>query len=40
MITLQQIARAAGCSLATVSYALRNDPRIRPEKRKAIQALA
>lgn len=40
MVTLQQIARAAGCSLATVSYALREDPRIRPERRQAIQALA
>lgn len=40
MITLQQIARAAGCSLATVSYALRDDPRIRPETRKQVQTVA
>jgi len=40
VITLQQIARAAGCSLATVSYALRDDPRIRPETRKRVQSVA
>ena len=40
MITLQQIARAADCSLATVSYALRDDPRIRPETRAAVQKVA
>ncbi len=40
MITLQQIARAADYSLATVSYALRDDPRIRPETRTAIQKVA
>lgn len=40
VITLQQIARAADCSLATVSYALRDDPRIRPETRAAVQKLA
>lgn len=40
MITLQQIARAAECSLATVSYALRDDPRIRPETRAAVQKVA
>lgn len=40
MITLQQIALTAGCSLATVSYALRDDPRIRPEKRAAVQKIA
>jgi len=40
VITLQQIARAAGCSLATVSYALRDDPRIRPETRKRVQLVA
>ncbi len=40
MITLQQIARAADCSLATVSYALRDDPRIRPETRTAVQKVA
>lgn len=40
MITLQQIARAADCSLATVSYALRDDPRIRPETRATVQKIA
>ncbi len=40
MITLQQIARAADCSLATVSYALRDDPRIRPETRTSVQKIA
>lgn len=40
VITLQQIARAAGCSLATVSYALRDDPRIRSTTRKQVQAVA
>ena len=40
MITLQQIARAADCSLATVSYALRDDPRIRPETRTTVQKVA
>lgn len=40
VITLQQIARAADCSLATVSYALRDDPRIRPETRKSVQTIA
>jgi LacI family transcriptional regulator len=40
VITLQQIARAAGCSLATVSYALRDDSRIRPETRTRVQKVA
>ena len=40
VITLQQIARAADCSLATVSYALRDDPRIRPETRTSVQKIA
>ncbi|MEY4813196.1 MAG: hypothetical protein RLZZ162_269 [Verrucomicrobiota bacterium] len=40
MITLQQIARAADCSLATVSYALRDDPRIRLETRALVQTVA
>ncbi len=40
VITLQQIARAADCSLATVSYALRDDPRIRPETRALVQKFA
>jgi LacI family transcriptional regulator len=37
LITLQQIARVAGCSLATVSYALRDDPRIRPDTRALVR---
>jgi len=37
---LQQIARVVDCSLATVSYALRDDPRIRPETRMAVQKVA
>lgn len=40
VITLQQIARAADCSLATVSYALRDDPRIRPKTRTSVQKVA
>ena len=40
LITLQQIARAAGCSLATVSYALRDDPLIRTETRTRVQKVA
>jgi LacI family transcriptional regulator len=40
VITLQQIARTAGCSLATVSYALRDDPRIRPATRAHVQQVA
>jgi LacI family transcriptional regulator len=40
VITLQQIARAADCSLATVSYALRDDPRIRPETRTRVRQVA
>jgi LacI family transcriptional regulator len=40
LITLQQIAQTAGCSLATVSYALRDDPRIRPETRARVQQVA
>lgn len=40
MITLQQIAKAANCSLATVSYALRSDPRIHAETREHVQAIA
>lgn len=37
---MQDIARAAGVSKATVSFALRNDARLRPETRRRIQALA
>jgi len=40
VITLQQIARAADCSLATVSYALRDDPRIRLATRTWVQKVA
>jgi LacI family transcriptional regulator len=40
VITLQQIAQTAGCSLATVSYALREDPRIRAETRARVQQIA
>jgi LacI family transcriptional regulator len=40
VITLQQIARAAGCSLATVSYALRGDLKIRPATRARVQQVA
>ncbi|MSU51066.1 MAG: LacI family transcriptional regulator [Opitutus sp.] len=40
MISLQQIARAADCSLATVSYALRDEPRIRPETRALVKKIA
>ena len=40
VITLQQIAKAAGCGLATVSYALRGDPRIRAETRAHVQRVA
>lgn len=40
MITLQQIAKAADCGLATVSYALRNDQRIHPDTRQRIRAIA
>ncbi len=38
--TLQDIADAAGAGKATVSLALRNDPRLRPETRERIQAIA
>jgi LacI family transcriptional regulator len=37
---MTEIARAAGVGKATVSLALRNDPRLRPETRKQIQAIA
>lgn len=39
-MTLQQIAQKAGVSKATVSFALRNDPRLRPETRRRVQAIA
>lgn len=37
---MQAVATAAGVGKATVSLALRNDPRLRPETRARIQALA
>jgi DNA-binding LacI/PurR family transcriptional regulator len=37
---MQDIARAAGVGKATVSLALRNDPRLRPETRDRIQRIA
>lgn len=39
-MTLQQIARRAGVSRATVSYALRNDPKIPAETRARVQEAA
>lgn len=39
-IRMRDLAMAAGCSVATVSLALRNSPRISRERRRAIQALA
>jgi LacI family transcriptional regulator len=38
--TLRDLARAAGVSVATVSMALRNDPRVHPETRGRIHTLA
>lgn len=40
MVTLPQVAKASGYSLATVSYALRNDRRISAKTRDAIRAVA
>lgn len=39
-ITVKQIAEAAGCSPATVSLALRGDPRIAESTRATVQAVA
>ncbi|MBE2180122.1 MAG: LacI family DNA-binding transcriptional regulator [Chthoniobacterales bacterium] len=39
-VTMQDIARAAGVSKATVSFALRNDARLRPETCRRIRELA
>ena len=39
-MTLKQIAARAGLSPATVSYALRGDPKIPPETRERVQAVA
>lgn len=38
--TMQDVANAAGVGKATVSLALRNDPRLRPETRERIQKIA
>ena len=38
--TMAAVARAAGVSVATVSRALRGDPRIRPEVRRRVRAAA
>ncbi|HOF88292.1 MAG TPA: LacI family DNA-binding transcriptional regulator [Armatimonadota bacterium] len=40
MISMRKLARLAGVSTATVSRALHDDPRVRPETRERIQALA
>src|SRR5688572_13052227 len=40
LITLRQVAAAAGMHVSTVSLALRNDPRLRPATRRRIQHLA
>lgn len=40
LVTTKTLAVLAGLSQSTVSLALRNDPRIRPETRKRIAALA
>jgi len=39
-VTHRQIARCAGCSQTSVSFALRNDPRLPPATRRRIQKLA
>ncbi len=39
-VTIRMLAKLAGVSTATVSLALRNDPRIRPHVRKRIQKIA
>src|ERR1700733_13901887 len=39
-VTIRVLAKIAGVSTATVSLALRNDPRIRPHVRKRIQKIA
>jgi len=40
MASIRQIANRLGVSTSTVSLALRDDPRVRPETRERIQALA
>jgi LacI family transcriptional regulator len=39
-VTIRMLAKIAGVSTATVSLALRNDPRIRPHVRRRIQKIA
>ncbi len=39
-VTLRDLAAAANVHHSTISRALRNDPRVRPETREAVQALA
>jgi LacI family transcriptional regulator len=39
-VTLREIAQQAGYGLATVSYALRNLPKVRPDTRDKIRAVA
>ncbi len=39
-LTIRDVARAAGVGASTVSLALRNDPRLRPEMRERVQKVA
>lgn len=39
-VTLRELADKAGVSVATVSFALNNDSRIKPETRQRIHKLA
>lgn len=40
MVTLVDVARAAGCSVNTVSRALNNKPDVSPETRERVLAVA
>jgi len=40
MVTLRDIAECCRVAVGTVSFALRDDPRVRPETRERIQAIA
>jgi DNA-binding LacI/PurR family transcriptional regulator len=40
LVTQQAVAKAAGVHASTVSLALRNDPRLRPETRDKVRAVA